>query len=210
LAGVTHGSGRGERQRECSDTGATVSIRGTPHSMREWNVVATSREGRREELLASLRKRGAFWRGGYRDVIVGRVDDMRPFLESITRGLADDAFLATSLTKIVPVAHLSAFAPHDLAATVIEMLRGEADNVAGRSFYVRLERRGLKGVVHSPSVERAVGEALITLSASRGSPARVTFNDPDVVVVIETTGNAVGVGFLTRELRAEFPFIRVR
>jgi tRNA(Ser,Leu) C12 N-acetylase TAN1 len=177
--------------------------------MREWNVLATSLEGRRDALLTGLRSLGEFWRAGYRNVVVGRVADQRDFLEAVKARLASDMLLQTALTKVVPVELVVAFEPLRLAEVLLERLTPLADRLSGKKFYVRLERRGLKGVVHTPTVERAVGDALFVAAAARGPAPTVGFTDPDVIVAIETTGQSAGVGFLTRELRDEYPFVRV-
>lgn len=177
--------------------------------MRRWNILATSLEGQRDALRVALRRLGSFWGAGYRNVLVGSVEDPLGFLEKVRARLQTDELLETSLTKIVPVERIAVFEGPRLAETLTEMLVPRADQIAGRSFYVRVERRGLRGIVHTPTVERLVGEALMSAAANLGSPARVTFEDADVVVAAETVGETVGVGFLARELRESFPFVRV-
>jgi tRNA(Ser,Leu) C12 N-acetylase TAN1 len=177
--------------------------------MREWNVLATSLEGRRPALLAALRPLGVFWGAGYRNVLVGRVDDRDAFLDRVRQRLPGDPLLEGSLTKIVPVEQVARFEPAVLCETVVRALVPAGARLAGKTFYVRLERRGFKGVVHTPTVERAVGEALLDAASGHGAAARVRFEDPDVIVALETTGSTVGIGFLTRELRVRFPFVRV-
>lgn len=177
--------------------------------MREWNVLVTSLEGRRPALLAALRPLGAFWRAGYKNVVVGQVEDQQAFLEAVRERLSSDMLLETSLTKVIPVAGVVIFDAHDLVDVVTALIEPYVDRIAGQKFYVRLERRGLKGVVHTPTIERGVGERLLEACAARGRPAGVRFHDPDVIVVLETTGDMVGLALLTRELRAAFPFVRV-
>jgi tRNA(Ser,Leu) C12 N-acetylase TAN1 len=177
--------------------------------MRQWNVLATSLEGRRPALLVVLRRLGAFWGAGYRNVLVGRVDDRDAFLEAVRERLPTDPLLEGSLTKIVPVEQVTQFEAAGLCETVVSALAPTTARLAGKTFYVRLERRGFKGVVHTPTVERAVGQALLEAAAGHGAAGRVSFQDPDVIVAVETTGSAVGVGLLTRELRTRFPFVRV-
>lgn len=196
-------AGAGER------TPPERSRRGTSSEMREWNILATSLEGRRDALLVALRRLGAFWRAGYQNVLVGRVDDQQAFLQDVRARLPTDMLLETSVTKIIPVERIALFEPARLVETLIEMLAPRADAIAGKSFHVRLERRGLKGVVHTPTVEREVGAALMSKATAHGREPTVSFDDPDVVVAVETTGTTVGVGLITRELRTAFPFVRI-
>jgi tRNA(Ser,Leu) C12 N-acetylase TAN1 len=177
--------------------------------MRPWNVLATSLEGRRPALLAALRRLGTFWGAGYKNVLVGRVDDHDAFLEAVRERLGTDFLLESSLTKIVPVEYVAEFDGPRLTEVVVALIAPAAPRLSGKTFYVRLERRGFKGVVHTPTVERAVGEALLHAAAHHGRPATVTFQDPDLIVALETTGSLVGVALLSRELRSRFPFVRV-
>jgi tRNA(Ser,Leu) C12 N-acetylase TAN1 len=61
--------------------------------------------------------------------------------------------------------------------------------VAARSFHVRIERRGHKDRIDSHAVERNLGEWISTgwprRQGGAGNPARVDFDDPDVVVAVE-------------------------
>ncbi len=43
----------------------------------------------------------------------------------------------------------------------------------------------------------------------RGRAPRVEFRDPDAVLVVETVGDAAGLGVITRALRSEFPFVKI-
>src|SRR5262249_15031187 len=83
------------------------------------------------------------------------------------------------------------------------------DRLAGGSFYVRLERRGLKGTIHSALVERGVGEHLYRRLEEQGRAARVDFADPDHVLAIETLGHHAGLDLFSRALRARHPFVRI-
>ena len=193
---------RVERSKPQQDSTAGFNVR-------EWNTLATSLEGRRPELHAALRPLGSFWGAGYRNVLVGRVPDHQAFFESVRGHLSTDVRLEGALTKMVPVELTGTFEPTALAEAATDLVLPHADRVAGQTFYVRVERRGLKGVVHTPTVERLVGEALIGATERCGKPATVRFDDPDVIVAIETTGDTFGVGFLSRALRHRFPFVRV-
>ena len=177
--------------------------------MREWNVLITSLEGRRPALLMGLRPLGTFWRAGYKNVVVGRIENRRDFLERVRERLSTDMLLETSLTKVVPIERIARFEPPTLVETAVDLVGGDLEHIVGHGFYVRLERRGFKGVVHTPTIEAAVGERLLAACSERGQAAKVRFDDPDVVVVLETVGDTVGLALLTRAIRCEFPFVRV-
>ena len=178
--------------------------------MPPWNVLATSLEGRRDALLIALRKLGKFRRGGYRNVIVGRVEDVSAFLIDVRAALAAEPLLPTALAKIVPVETLVRFDPMTAADTFATAAAPLLDRLAGRSFFVRLERRGMKGRLHTPTLERDLGDRVWKALEARGHAPRVEFRDPDAVLVVETVGDEAGLGVITRPLRTEFPFVKVR
>src|SRR6266436_342638 len=157
--------------------------------MASWNVLATSLEGRRDALLMALRRLGKFRRGGYRNVVVGAVESVDEFLARVREALDADPLLPTALARVVPIEATVRFE----APTAVETLAAAAepfvDRLAGGSFFVRLERRGLKARLHTPRVE---------------------FKDPDAVLVIETIGDEAGIGVVTRALRTQHPFVKIR
>src|SRR3989442_1471564 len=166
--------------------------------MASWNVLATSLEGRRDALLMALRRLGKFRRGGYRNVVVRAVESV------------DELLPPPALARVVPIEATVRFE----APTAVETLAAAAepfvDRLAGGSFFVRLERRGLKGRLHTPTVERALGDHVWRALEARGHTPRVAFKDPDAVLVIETIGDEAGLGVLTRALRAQHPFVKIR
>jgi tRNA(Ser,Leu) C12 N-acetylase TAN1 len=174
-----------------------------------WNVLATSREGRRDALLMALRRLGRFRSGGYRNVIVGQVEDVPAFLVAVRDASAADPLLPTALAKVVPVEVTVRFDPIEPVAPLIAAAEPLLDRLTG-SFFVRLERRGLKGRLHSPTVEREIGNHVWKALETRGHQPRVDFRDPDAVLVIETLGDQAGLAVVDRGLRTAFPFIKIR
>jgi hypothetical protein len=186
--------------------------------MAAWNVLATSHEGRRDTLLIALRRLGRFRRGGYRNVLVGQVDDHAEFLGRVRDGLGDsgtpspagDTMLRGSLAKIVPIDATVRLEPATALDVLAEAIVPFVDRLPADRFFVRVERRGLKGRLHTPTIERALGDRVWRTLEARGRVPRVDFADPDAILVVETIGDEAGIGLLSRELRAEFPFVRVR
>jgi tRNA(Ser,Leu) C12 N-acetylase TAN1 len=175
-----------------------------------WNVLATSLEGRRDALLIALRRLGRFRPGGYRNVVVGTVDDRDGFLAAVRDALATDPLLPTALARLIPIEVTLRFDPTAPVDAVVSAAEPLVPRLAGGSFFVRLERRGLKGRVHSPSVERAIGDAVWRKLAEAGHVPKVEFADPDAVLVVETLGDQAGLAVVDRALRETFPFVKVR
>jgi tRNA(Ser,Leu) C12 N-acetylase TAN1 len=175
----------------------------------DWNVLATSVEGARPVLLAGLRRHGAFRGAGYRNVAIGRVVDRPAFFAAFRDDLARDTLVAAAVGRVLPIDEVLQLTEDDPQASLEAAVTALAPRVTG-SFFVRLERRGLHGTLHSSDVERTLGAALWRALESAGRTPRVTFRDPDLVVAIETLGPRAGIALVDRALRATYPFIRIR
>lgn len=84
-----------------------------------------------------------------------------------------------------------------------------AERMGPGRFFVRIERRGMLGRVHSQEAEREVGDYLIGILEGRGVKLATSFSDPDWIVAGETLGAEAGVALLDRELRRRYPFVQV-
>jgi tRNA(Ser,Leu) C12 N-acetylase TAN1 len=175
-----------------------------------WNVLATSLEGRRDALLAALRRLAPFRPAGFRNVLVARVDDPLALLGRLQEAWDGGPGLRTALARVVPVAARTAIEPDTAADTLAAAAEPLLDRLAGGSFFVRLERRGLKGRLHTPTVERALGERVWRALEARGAVPRIDFADPDAVLLVETLGDQAGIAVIDRALRRAHPFVRVR
>ena len=166
--------------------------------------------GPADALLIALRKLGKFRRGGYRNVIVGQVDDVPAFLVAVREALASEPLLPTALAKVVPVETLVRFDAANAVESFAAATEPLLDRLGSGSFFVRLERRGLKGRLHTPTVERDLADRVWRALEARGHLPRVAFRDPDAVLVVETIGDEAGIGVLTRAVRQAYPFVKVR
>src|SRR5256885_6630214 len=146
--------------------------------MASWNVLATALEGRRDALLIALRRLGKFRRGGYRNVVVGTVESVDEFLAGVHEALDADPLLPTALARVVPIEATVRFEASAAVETLAAAAEPFVDCLAGGSFFVRLERRGLKGRVPPPTGERALREHVARAPRARRHPPRVAFNRP--------------------------------
>jgi tRNA(Ser,Leu) C12 N-acetylase TAN1 len=81
-------------------------------------------------------------------------------------------------------------------------------NLAGRSFHVRLHRRGTKHGLRTPETERLFNDVLVEATTKAGMPGRILFTDPDVVIAIDTVDNRAGLAMWTREELARYHVLR--
>jgi tRNA(Ser,Leu) C12 N-acetylase TAN1 len=172
-------------------------------------VVTTASAGRYHHLLRELAPLGEFRPTEFHGVILGRVDDPHAFLEAVRERRERQLIAFQDLGRAVPVDRTFTFHLEEFLDQAREAIRPWLDELAGQRFYVRLERRGLKGRIVSPEAERALDGFVLEELGKAGKTAEVGFEHPDAVVVIETIGDRAGVGLLTREMLERYDFVRV-
>jgi tRNA(Ser,Leu) C12 N-acetylase TAN1 len=179
-------------------------------TMWEFNVLATlAQNGRYSHLLHELSDFGEFHKTTFHGVILGRVADVDDFLETIRHKREEQLIAFQDLGRIVPLETVFTFELDDFLPRLCQAIRPWLGKLADCRFHVRLERRGLKGEIVSPDVEQALDTYVLEELADLGHSARIDFDDPDMVVAIETIGDRCGVGLITRDLNERFEFVRV-
>lgn len=178
----------------------------------DWNVVVTVRPGFGHEhaLLGALARFGQFRGTSFRDVCVGRVDDVDAFLDAVRDATAEGRPWTGLLARVVPAETVLTFAPEALAALLAEAVEPLVERMTDGSFCVRLERRGLAGKVASTEVERALADRVYDLAAARGVRLRTDLEDPDFLIAAETLGEQCGLALLPRAMRERWPFVQTR
>ncbi|HEX6259500.1 MAG TPA: THUMP domain-containing protein [Woeseiaceae bacterium] len=177
-----------------------------PH---DWNVVVTLMPEGYGDAMRILSDFGDITKTAFRDVLVMRIElNADEFQERVRELLVVDKTLANSVSRIVPVtARFSFSSSEEFRAKVQEAVRPWAGELAGKSFHVRMHRRGFHGELRSQEEERAIGDFLLRLLGEhRGT--RVVFEDPDVVVAVETVGQEAGVSRWSRDELGRYELLR--
>ncbi len=172
-------------------------------------VVTTAAGGHYRHLLRDLAPFGEFRRTDFLGVILGQVADVPAFLEQVRAERERRLIAFPDLGRVVPVERIFPFHLEEFIPKAQEAIRPWLPQLAGRRFYVRLERRGLKGQIVSPEAERALDGFIREELAREGQDAEVDFEHPDAVIAVETVGDRCGVGLLTRELLDRYDSVRV-
>jgi tRNA(Ser,Leu) C12 N-acetylase TAN1 len=173
--------------------------------------LATAYDHEFREARALLSRFGEVRASNYRNVLVMKVDDVLAFLEAVRRTLETDASLANAVSRIVPVTHgfrfQSAEEFEDRARAVVsEWLQ----DLAGKRFHVRIHRRGFKGKLSSQHEEQFLDHFVLERTQSiAGTPAVVGFDDPDVVIAVETLGQDAGLSRWTREQLRTYELLKL-
>ena len=196
---------RGDEERSVASTAETTG----PHAVRAWNVVVTARDHEQRHLARLVRTLGDFWWTPFLGVLVGRVEDHEAFCDQLRRNEENRPGFLHPLARLVPVDRTFAVRVEGLADQLKQAVAAYADRIDDGSFYVRVERRGHAGEIHSQALEQELDRALTGHLHERRAAPRIDFKNPDVIVVVELIGNEGGIGLITRGMRDRYPFVKV-
>jgi tRNA(Ser,Leu) C12 N-acetylase TAN1 len=177
--------------------------------MKDWNVIVTVYQQGFRRALRVLRDVGPIERSPYHNVLVMKADDPMRALEVIGHLTDEQPALYDAVARVAPAMRTFEFesteAFKNRASSVI---REWTPNLVGRSFHVRLHRRGSKLEVRTPDAERCLGDFLIDATMKAGMAARISFTDPDAVIVIDTVDDRAGIAMWTRADLARHRLLR--
>ncbi|MDY0262155.1 THUMP domain-containing protein [Syntrophotalea acetylenica] len=178
--------------------------------MWEFNVLVTmAQDGHYRQMLEELASYGEFHKTEFHGVALGRVADVQRFLETIHQQRQERVIAFQDISRIVPLDKVFTFDLDDFLAKACQAIRPYLPQMSEHRFYVRLERRGLKGQIVSPDIEQALDNFILDELADLGHSGQIDFESPDAVLAIETVGNRCGIGFITRTLSHRYPFVHV-
>jgi tRNA(Ser,Leu) C12 N-acetylase TAN1 len=139
-------------------------------------------------------------RTSFYNVLAMTVDEPKGFLDRLERLFAERPDIAESVTHVFPAEQSFDFSsPTELESRAREAALAWVPRLTGRTFHVRVHRRGRRRTLVTPDVERGLADALLDAIRKTGNPARVTFDDPDAIVLVETIGGRAGIALLTRD-----------
>jgi hypothetical protein len=176
---------------------------------KNWNVVVTVFEQGYRPALRALRQLGRIARSPYHNVLLMSVDDPLVLLDTLEQRADAEPVLIDSLSRVAPAcvcfdfSALTDFEEKATTATAKWLPR-----LAGSSFHVRLHHRGSGRSLDSPTEERLIAETLLNSLAAAGMPGRISFQDPDAIIAIDTVDDRAGIGFWTRSDLRRYRFLR--
>jgi len=174
-----------------------------------WNVVVTAKDREQRHLARLVKSLGDFRWTPFLGLLVGRVEDHEAFCEQLRRREEQRPGFLHPLARVIPIDRTFTFQVEHLPAQLERAVLAYADRIDSGSFYVRIERRGHAGDIHSQPLEQELGRALIAHLREQGATPHIDFKNPDAIVAVELIGDECGVGLITRTTRERFPFVRV-
>ena len=177
--------------------------------VRDWNVIVTIYQQGFRRAINALQKIGPTDRTLYYNVLAMKVDEPMVALEAIERLTEERPALYDAIARVAPAAFTFEFESAERFRNGAESrLLGLLPKLAGRSFHVRVHRRGSKLDLRTPEAERLFNNFIVTETGRFGAAARITFAEPDAIIVIDTVDDRAGIAMWTNEDLARHRLLR--
>jgi tRNA(Ser,Leu) C12 N-acetylase TAN1 len=178
--------------------------------MKEANAVVNLNARGLKQAIGVLGAFGPIRKTGFFNVLLLKVDDIPGMLESLKAMMTGDPGSLAFLARIIPVSHAFIFqAPEEFEEKARGIVLGWLDSLAGKSFHVRMRRRGFKGRMSGLDEEHFLDRLLLEALEQRGTPGRITFEKPDIIIAVETVGPWAGLSLWMSEDLERYPFIKL-
>ncbi len=178
--------------------------------MRDWNVVVSVYDGQFVRACQILAQFGRVERTEYYNVLVMKVADRVAFLDALADLAATVPKVLGVISRAVPAAEAFTFQEAgEFEAKAREIVLAWLSRLADKSFHVRLHRRGFHGRLSSQEEERFLDQILLDALERAGTPGRISFDDPDAILDVETVSNRAGLSLWTREQLSRYPFLKL-
>lgn len=175
-----------------------------------WNVVVTALEDSFRDAYRLLQRWGSVRRTPYFNVLVMAVEDPIHLLRDFAAAVAENPGYLNFVSHLFPAQRTIDFADAgDFEVRAREVVVGWLPDLAGKTFHVRLHRRGLKGILSTPKEERFLDDALLEGLKAAEIPSRIGFDAPDAVIQIETIDGRAGLSLWTAHDLRRYPFLGV-
>jgi tRNA(Ser,Leu) C12 N-acetylase TAN1 len=173
----------------------------------DWNVIVTLPEATFREARKFLRRWGEVYRTGYFHVLTLTVDDIEGFLEEVAKAIEEKPGTFNILSHIIPAQRTFTFASaEEFEAKARDIAILWAPMLAGKSFHVRLHRRGFNVDAKGRAVSRRNAARRI---GDPGQPRPDHLHRSRAILQIETIDGRAGVSLWQREDLQRYPFLGV-
>ncbi|MBJ6726242.1 THUMP domain-containing protein [Geomesophilobacter sediminis] len=178
--------------------------------MNDWNVVVTVYDGGYHPARRFLRRFGPVEQTEYFNILLMRVPHPRQLLELLLEEGERDPHGFAALARVMPIdAAFSFMSAAEFEETAKEVVAPWVPRLCGKRFHVRMHRRGFKGRMSSLDEERFLDTWLLEATEAAGDPARMAFEDPDLIIAVETMGPRAGVSIWSDEELKRFKLLHL-
>lgn len=178
--------------------------------MKDWNVAVTVHEHGFTRANRFLQSYGEISRTDFFNVLAMHVEDTGDFLELMHASINQDATILNYIARILPVtATFDYQSPQEFEYKAKEAVEAWISDLAGKTFHVRMHRRGFKGRLSSQDEECFLDTVLLERMTEQGEPGKINFEDPDIIIAVETIAQWAGLSLWTRTERLRYPFLKL-
>jgi tRNA(Ser,Leu) C12 N-acetylase TAN1 len=178
--------------------------------MNDWNVVITVQETGYNQARKLLEKFGPVSRTDYFNILLMRVGDARHFMELLREEADRDPRSVLPLARVIPVIETFTFqTPAEFEDKARQAVCAWLPTLAGKSFHLRMHRRGFKGKLSGMEEEKFLDTYLLEALELAGTKGRISFEDPDAIIALETLGPRAGLSLWTREDMQRYPLLHL-
>jgi tRNA(Ser,Leu) C12 N-acetylase TAN1 len=178
--------------------------------MQQWNVVVTVQNEGYHRARKLLERFGTVAETDFFNVLLMRVTDHREFLEQLREEGEREPGALCALARVVPVLQSFSFqTPAEFEEKARQAVSAWLPPLQGKSFHVRMHRRGFKGRISGMEEEKFLDSYLLEALETIGAQGRITFDDPDAIIAVETVGPRAGLSLWTREELQRYPLLQL-
>ncbi len=178
--------------------------------MIDWNVLIDVQEHSFGPAYLLFEKLGTVYQSDFENILLLKSDSIPHFLETFNSKISDDPDLLNLIHRIVPVTATFSFqSQSEFETKAKEVVLQWLPNLAGKSFYVDMHRRGLKDLISSDYEEEFLDLMLLEELEKIDSPGQIDFADPDMLINLETVSHQAGLSCWTREDLQKYPWLKL-
>jgi len=166
----------------------------------DWNVVVSIYQGGFRRAIRALGELGPVERSPYHNVLVMKVENTAALLEAVERKTEENTALYDAISRVAPAMRTVEFhSMEEFRDRLKPILFEWSPQLTGRSFHVRIHRRGDGRSLSTPDAERLLDNLVLDATAAAGEPGKVSFTDPDAVIAVDTIDSWAGIALWRRE-----------
>lgn len=184
-----------------------------PYKESPWNAIITLRgsdERKARESRHILQEFGEVEFTRFFNVLVMRVPNIYEFIYRFSNEYLKRPELQEHISRLSPLMRTFHFnSPEEFEMKAKKFVMDWATALSNKTFHVRIHRRGFKGSLKSLEEEQLLDYFVLCTLKERGTPGKITFNDPDYIIEIDSINNLAGLAIWGREDIKAFPFLNL-
>lgn len=179
--------------------------------MDDWNIVVCARGDKYAFVQDFLSAFGSIKPSAYFNVMLMKVPEVRTFMDELLVAWKETPVLAQGLSRVVPVTQSFTYqGPAEFESKAKKCVAKWLPALANKSFYVRMRRRGFKGRLSSQLEERFLDQFLLSSLDESGDTAKIDFDNPDLVIAVETVGQWAGLSIWSQQELKHYVFLHIK